>query len=140
MTLGAADRVTLPTPDRDTAPYWAALAEGSFVLQHCRTCGRWTWPVRPLCSGCHGEDMAWEHASGQGQVYSWVVTHQPYGPDLARLVPYIVVLVRVDEQDDILVPGMWVGDDEVSQGLRVQALTERVSDEIGLLQWTAADR
>ena len=56
--------VTLPTPDRDSAPYWAALADGRFMLQHCRDCGHWTWPVRPLCSGCHGEDLAWEEAAG----------------------------------------------------------------------------
>lgn len=132
-----AERTTLPTPDRDSAPYWAALAQGRLVLQRCRSCGRWTWPPRPICSGCHGDDLAWEEASGTGEVYSWVVTHQPYGADLAREVPYTVALVRLDEQDDILVPGRFVGGGDLYQGLRVRATTERVSDEVGLLHWTA---
>lgn len=129
---------TLPVSDRDSAPYWAALAEGRFVMQHCSTCGRWTWPARPICSGCHGDALAWKEPAGTGTVYSWVVTHQPYAPDLARLTPYTVALVRVDEQDDILIPGRYLSEAEISQGLRVRAVPEPVTDEIGLLHWEAA--
>lgn len=132
------DRRTLPIPDRESAPYWQALAEGRFVLQRCRSCARWTWPARPICSGCHGFDLCWTEAGGGGEVYSWVVTHQPYGPDLARLVPYTVALVRVDEQDDILIPGRYVGATEIHQGLRVRALAEPATDDVGLLTWDAA--
>lgn len=125
-----------PQPDRDTAPYWAALAEGRFVVQHCTECRRWTWPARPICSGCHGEALVWDEPAGTGEVYSWVVTHQPYGPDLAALVPYTIALVRLDEQDDILVPGRLLGDPvEVSQGVRVRAVPQRVDDEVGVLCW-----
>jgi uncharacterized protein len=129
----------LPQPDRDTAPYWSALADGRFEVQHCRQCHRWTWPARPICSGCHGDDLAWEEPAGTGEVYSWVVTHQPYGPDLAALVPYTVALVRLDEQDDILVPGRLLDDPEVHQGLRVRAVPERVADEVGVLCWEAVE-
>jgi len=126
---------TIPVPDRDTAPYWAALAQGRFELQRCRDCRSWTWPARPICSGCHGDNLAWEEPSGTGEVYSWVVTHQAYGPDLARLVPYTVALVRLDEQDDILIPGRFVSDAEIHQGLRVRAVPEPVTDEVGILNW-----
>jgi uncharacterized OB-fold protein len=140
MTDGGGRR-TVPTPDRDSAPYWAALAEGRFLLQHCADCGRWTWPARPICSGCHGDNLAWEAATGTGEVYSWVITHQPYAPDLARIVPYAIALVRVDEQDDILIPGRYVSDDvPIEQGLRVRVVPERVTDDIGVLNWEAAPR
>jgi uncharacterized OB-fold protein len=131
------ERRTLPVPDRDSAPYWSALAEGRFMLQRCQDCGRWTWPVRPLCSGCHGEHLSWEESEGSGEVYSWVVTHQPYGPDLAKEVPYTVALVRLDEQDDILIPGRLFADVEIHQGLRVQAAPERVTADLGVLNWEA---
>ena len=133
------ERRTLPTPDRDSAPYWAALADGVFLLQHCLDCAHWTWPARPICSGCHGDRLAWEQSHGTGEVYSWVITHQPYAPDLARLVPYTTALVRLDEQADILIPGRYLSDSvEIHQGLRVRAVPERVTDEIGLLNWEAA--
>lgn len=133
----AEEHRTLPVPDRDTAPYWAGLAQGRFLVQRCRQCRRWTWPARPMCSGCHGADLEWVEPSGKGEIYSWVVTHQPYGPDLAKLVPYVVALVRIDEQDDILIPGRLVSDVEPHQGMRAHAVTERVTDEIGLLHWGA---
>jgi uncharacterized OB-fold protein len=64
-----------------------------------------------------------------------VITHQPYGADLAALVPYPVALVRLDEQDDILIPGRYVGSSELAQGLRVKARTEVATEDIGLLTW-----
>ena len=132
------ERRTVPVPDRDSAPYWSALADGQFLLQHCNGCGHWTWPARPICSGCHGDKLDWEEARGGGEVYSWVVTHQAYAPDLARIVPYTVALVRVDEQDDILIPGRYLSEDvPISQRLRVRAAPERVTDEIGVLNWRA---
>jgi uncharacterized OB-fold protein len=128
-----------PVPDRDSAPYWTALAQGRLELQHCPTCGHWTWPPRPICSGCHSEGMAWEPVAGTGEVHSWIVTHQVYAPTFVELVPYTIVLVRLDEQDDILIPGPLVSDGsdvtEVRQGLRVRAVTERVDDSIGHLAW-----
>jgi uncharacterized OB-fold protein len=126
----------LPVPDLDTAPYWAALAQGRFVMQRCRDCSRWTWPARPICSGCYGENLAWEEPSGIGEVYSWIVTHQRYGPDVP--VPNTVALVRLDEQDDILIPGRYVSDVAISQGLRVRAVPEPKTDDIGVLNWDVA--
>ena len=138
--VDVAERRAVGVPDRESAPYWAALANGRFELQHCGDCGRWTWPARAICSGCHGEHLAWEAASGTGEVHSWVVTHQVYAPDFVDLVPYTVVLVRVDEQDDILIPGRLVsgGEEvEVQQGLRVRAVPERITDDVGELLWKA---
>jgi uncharacterized OB-fold protein len=129
-----------PVPDRDSAPYWSALAEGRLELQHCSDCRRWTWPPRPICSGCQGENMAWEAVAGTGEVHSWIVTHQAYAPAFVELVPYTTVLVRLDEQDDILIPGPLIcegSETEIHQGLRVRAVTERVADSIGQLAWTA---
>jgi uncharacterized protein len=137
MTEPAAAPLPVPVPDRDSGQYWAALADGRFLVQHCRDCGRWTWPARPICSGCHGENMHFEEASGTGTVYSWVVTHQPYSPGLARIVPYTIALVRLDEQDDILIPGRFVSDVEVVQGLRVRVEPEQLTDEVGVVTWKA---
>jgi uncharacterized OB-fold protein len=126
---------TLPTPDRDSAPYWQGLASGRFLLQHCRNCAHWTWPARPICSHCQLDELEWTDSPGTGAVYSWVITHQAYAPDLANLAPYPVALVRLDEQDDILIPGRYVGEAELAQGLQVRVRFERVSEEIGLLLW-----
>jgi hypothetical protein len=124
-----------PVPDRDSGPYWAALAEGALKLQHCRDCNRWTWPPRPICSGCQGENLEWKAVAGTGEVYSWIVNHKPYMPDVVDLVPYTIVLVRLDEQDDIFIPGRLLSDVEAHQGLKVRAAPEKLKDDVGQLNW-----
>jgi len=133
-----ADRVMLPVTDRGSEPYWSALAEGNLVLQQCRACARRTWPPRPVCSSCQGEDLGWQPVQGTGEVYSWVVTHQVYGSDFADLVPYTIVLVRLDEQDDILIPGRLRSGVEVFQGLRVRVAPERLSPDLAQVAWIPA--
>jgi uncharacterized OB-fold protein len=80
--------------------------------------------------------MAWEQVSGAGEVHSWIVTHQPYGPAFVDQVPFTVALVRLDEQSDILIPGPLVSDVTLYQGLRVRAVPERVTDAVGVVTWT----
>lgn len=133
-----ADRVMLPVTDRGSEPYWSGLAEGRLVLQQCRACARRSWPPRPLCSSCQGEDLAWRPVEGTGEVYSWVVTHQVYGADFADLVPYTIVLVRLDEQEDILIPGRLRSAAEASQGLRVRVAPERLTKDLAQIAWASA--
>jgi uncharacterized protein len=127
----------VPVPDRDSAQYWAALAQGRLELQHCRDCGYWTWPARPICSGCQGENLVSEPVAGTGEVHSWIVTYQPYGPAFVDKVPFTVVLVRLDVQRDILIPGPLESDLNAFQGMRVRAAPERVTDTVGVIAWKA---
>jgi uncharacterized OB-fold protein len=126
-----------PIPDRDSEHYWEALGQGRFELQRCGDCRHWTWPPRPVCSGCHGERLGWEEVSGTGEVHGWIVTHQVYGPGYGALVPYTVVLVRLDEQPDLLVPGRFTSEVEVHQGLRVRVVCQPVGDGLGVPEWEA---
>jgi uncharacterized OB-fold protein len=127
----------LPIPDRDSEHYWAALAAGQLEIQQCRDCGHWTWPPRPICSNCQGENLSWEPTRGTGEVHSWITTHNVYSAAFAKLVPYTTVLVRLDEQADILIPGRFVSDVELRQGLRVRVCAEALTDQIGDLTWAA---
>jgi uncharacterized OB-fold protein len=125
----------IPIPDRDTAPYWAALANGVLKLQHCGDCGHWTWPARPICSNCQSDNMAWEPVKGTGEVYSWVVVHRGMA---SEPTPYVIAQVRLDEQKDIYIPAVLRTTVPVRQGLRVRAITEKLSDNVGDLIWVPA--
>jgi uncharacterized protein len=129
------DDLTIPIPDRDSRPYWAALAQGRLEVQQCHDCGRLSWPARPLCSKCHGERLFWREVSGRGAVYSWVVAHRPFVPRLAGEVPYVVALVRLEEDDGVLIPGALLPGAGVHQGMRVQATTRPLTDDVGDLIW-----
>jgi uncharacterized OB-fold protein len=110
------------TPDRDSAPWWAALAEHRLLLQRCTSCATLRWAPRALCSTCGSFDRSWVEASGEGTVASWTVVHR--SPSPATPTPYSVLLVRLAEAPNLLVPGGWAGDaagTDLRTGLPVRA-------------------
>ena len=142
MTPGAGR--PLPLADRDSTPWWAGLAEHELRLQRCHDCGTFGWPPRAVCNRCGSLDWAWVAASGRATVASWIVNHHAFSDAFA--VPYVVVLARLDEQDDILVPGAYGGAPDghglfVGQSVIVAfddvAVPEGV-DPVSLLRWMPA--
>jgi uncharacterized OB-fold protein len=124
-----------PVPDRDSQPYWSALADGRFEVQQCQDCSRFSWPPRPVCSNCQSENLAWTPVSGDGEVYSWVIAHRPFVPRLADQVPYTIALVRLDDDPDVLVLGRLLDGEGVHQGMKVKAVPEKLTDDVGDLTW-----
>lgn len=101
----------LPRGDRDSARWWEALNHRELLVQECTLCKRLSWPPRAYCGNCGNWGSEWIPLSGRGTIVSWTVTHRapPGVPS-----PYVVVLVRVDEQDDICIPGFWDGEHDGS--------------------------
>jgi uncharacterized OB-fold protein len=133
------DNFFAPVPDRDSKPYWAALAQGRLEIQQCNDCGHWSWPPRPICSKCHSDNLAWHEPKGTGEVHSWVVAHRPFVPNLKDEVPYTIALVRLDEEADVLIPGRLLSANGVHQGMRVKAAPQPITDEVGDICWEPAD-
>ena len=107
----------VPHADRDSAPWWEALARHELLLQRCAQCRAWRFPPRALCNRCGSFDSAWEPASGLGTIASWVVNHHAFSNDFVP--PYPVVMVRLDDQDDVLLIGSFTGAiADLSTGLR----------------------
>jgi uncharacterized protein len=126
-----------PEPDRDSAPWWAALRRHELTLQRCTACGTLRFPAREVCNRCRSTEYAWEPAGGRGRVYSWVIDHQVFLPAMAGLVPYPVVMVRLDDGEDMFMYGNLVEGDpaELRPGLPVEAVFEDVDEDLTLLQW-----
>jgi uncharacterized OB-fold protein len=58
-------------------------------------------------------------------------------PSLRDYVPYTIALVRLEEEDDILIPGRMISPVEMRQGLRVRAVPTPLNDEVGEVVWEA---
>jgi uncharacterized OB-fold protein len=124
----------LPHPDRDSARWWEALARHELVFQRCARCRAWRFPPRAVCNRCGSFDFGWEAASGDGTVASWVVNHHAFSDDFTT--PYVVLTVRLAEQDDLLVIGSYRGvPDRVTAGMPVRAIFDDVAEGATLLAW-----
>jgi uncharacterized protein len=132
----AASRPT-PYPDRDSAPWWAAIARHEFIQQRCEKCKRWRWPPRAMCNGCGSFDWSWQPVNGTGTIISCIRTHHAF---LGGFVaPYDTVFVSLDEEADIVMPGSWHGAVPPVVGMRVQVhfddLTTATGDAVSLVGW-----
>lgn len=134
------ERLT-PYADRDSAPWWDALARHEFVQQRCDACGRWRWPPRAICGDCGSFDWSWHPVSGRGTVVSWITTHHAFLPGFDA--PYHTVFVQIDESDDIVMPGTWFGDVAPRIGMAVHAHFDDIEQpddqRTTLIGWTTQE-
>ncbi len=91
-----------PVATPETEPYWEGCRKGELRLQRCAACERIQFPPRRYCAGCLSDDLAWERASGRGQVRSYTIVRVPMSPAFADEVPYAVALVELEEGPSLL--------------------------------------
>jgi len=93
------------------APYWEGLRNGRLMLQKCEACGHWQWPAVFRCSDCGTWSPPWREIAPKGTLFSWTRTWQAF-PGLEPLgLPFISVLVALDEADGHRLMGTLAGDD-----------------------------
>jgi hypothetical protein len=87
--------MSTPQATPDTAPYWAAAAEGRLEIQRCNACGRHYFYPRPFCRYCFSGDVDWVAVSGRARLTSYVITQNP----LRGFEPVspVVAVVELDE-------------------------------------------
>lgn len=105
------------------AQYLRFLSEGRFMIQRCRTSGRYVFYPRVAEPVTGSTDLEWVEASGYGTVYSTTVVRQrPPTPS------YNVALIDLDEGPRLMSRVVGIAPDEVSIGMRVKARIEMGSD------------
>ena len=129
----------LPVPDRDSLPFWEGVRAGDLRVQRCQGCGAYRWPARAICNRCRSFDADWVALSGRGVVRSWVTTHQIFHRALADEVPYMNILVQLDEQEDLQMIGRFSTPDVAPRaGMKVRAVIRNVAPETALVFWEPA--
>ncbi|MGE4240667.1 Zn-ribbon domain-containing OB-fold protein [Ramlibacter sp.] len=91
----------IPVPSPLTQPFWDAARAGRLEIQRCESCAKYTHPPAPFCIRCSGR-LAFTPVSGRGTVRACTVMHNPSVLALRDAVPYTVIVVELDEQDDVL--------------------------------------
>ena len=114
----------LPPEDELTAPWWAGTRNNQLLLQTCRDCGHRQHHPRHLCLQCHGPDLGYTEATGQGVVDTFTEVHRSPRADLE--VPYVIARVRLTEGPVML--STLVGDEEWQIGDEVRVDFQPLSD------------
>ncbi len=110
--------------------FYAWCARGELRLQRCNSCHAWCHVPRVICPVCAAGDWSWQPAHGTGRVYSWTVVHRAMHPAFAADVPYVVVVVALDEGPRIVSQLVDCPLEELAMEMPVEVVFER-RDRLG---------
>jgi uncharacterized OB-fold protein len=113
----------------ETAPFWKGINDGKLMLQRCKSCGGCQFYPRAHCAACWSRDLAWEQMSGRGTVHTFSVVHRAINRAFEGLVPYIVILVDLDEGPRLTSHLVGSAPDAVHIGMRVKLRCARLVGE-----------
>lgn len=115
----------IPAPSRLTQPFWDGLREGRLLVQRCGACGKYVFRPEVACTRCLSRDLSWVQSSGRGSLYSYSVVHRAPAPDVA--VPYVIVVVAIDEGWYLMSNLVGADSVELRAGLRLRVRIERTT-------------
>jgi len=124
----------LPLPDELTAPFWQATNEHRLAIQRCCKCRRWNHAPTLMCPSCGSAELEFEPVSGRATLYSWTVIHDPPAPGFVTMLPLIVGLVELEEQEKLVLACNLVGTDPelLRIGLPLEVAFADVASDITL--------
>jgi uncharacterized OB-fold protein len=83
------------TPWPEMRPFWAAAAEGRFLMPKCGDCGKYHWHPRAVCPFCHSQKIEWIESPGRGTIFSFSIA-RTWSP------PHAIAFVKTQEGPVIL--------------------------------------
>ena len=127
----------LPAADELSQPFWEAAKQRKLVVQRCQECGYFNHPPRPACDACQSQQLHFEQVSGRGTIYSFTVMHQPNIAGFEDQIPYLNIVVELEEQPLLFMVSNLTGSekDKVQIGGRVEAYFEDIDADITLPQF-----
>jgi uncharacterized OB-fold protein len=127
----------LPAIDDLTRPFWQAAARQQLVIQCCQKCGYFNHPPQFVCDACLSQRLEFVSVSGRGTIYSYTIMHQPNVAGFEKEIPYINILVELDEQPRLFMVSYLPLSEQskIRIGGRVEVTFEKINDEVTLPQF-----
>jgi hypothetical protein len=124
----------IPKPDDLNLELFQAMVRtGRMCLQRCDNCGGHSHPPRYYCGRCFSPDYGFVPISGAGAVYSYTVSRSTAEPAWKDEVPYLTVVVELDEGPRIVGAATGHDPDGVTIGQRVTVIPEKRTEDFAYL-------
>ena len=131
--MSGSPHVMIPKPDElDLDFYQAVVKAGVMCLQRCTDCGSFTHPPRYYCPACSSGAFSFAPVGGSGKVYSWTVSHMSVEPAWQPHLPFLTLVVELDEGPRIVASARNLAVADVRLELPVRVVTERKSDDFAI--------
>jgi hypothetical protein len=120
-----------PPANVEAEPFFAAAAEGRFLIRVCSACGKAHWYPRTICPLCFSADTAWREASGEGVIYSYTVVRRAE-------VPFALAYVTLKEGPAMMTHIVDCDLDALAIGQKVKLVLKPSEDGIPVPMFTPA--
>ena len=121
--------------------YFRGLQSGEVRLQFCQGCNEPHWPAVFRCPDCGSWEQDWRRVKPSGKIYSWTRSWHAFGGLEGFELPFVSVVVELDEVPSIRLLGVLnAAREDVRIGDHVRAHTVKVKfgeREIPALQWSS---
>lgn len=121
-------------PERSfSRPFWEGTREKKLLIQYDRVAGAYQFYPRPtsIYSG-RRDDLEWREVSGRGAVFSYTVVRRAR-PPFRDEEPYVVAMITLDEDVNVMSNLIHCGAEQLATGLRVRPYWEPLADGRHLL-------
>lgn len=130
----SAQEKAIPKPtELDLEFYQSITATGDLHIQRCKACGTCSHPPRYYCPNCFSGDFEFDRVTGDGFVYSFTVSHFSVEPAWQAEIPYVTVVVELDEGPRLVGAGRGFDPSHVEIGARVRVVPEKRTDDFAFL-------
>ena len=130
---------SLPTPAPRVTPeterFWEATEDEKLLLRRCADCGEAHHYPRSHCPFCFSEEVEWQEASGDGEVYTYTVTHQNSVP-YDEATPYVLAYVELEEGPRMMTNVVGVEHEDVYVGQEVTVVFDETEEGYSLPRFT----
>ena len=127
-----------PAPNGDSRPFWDAAREGRLLIRRCLSCETAHFMPRNLCPHCWSDRLAWVESGGGGRVAAFSIVHRAPTAAFARIAPYVVALIELDEGPRLFSNILGRRSREVATGSRVTVVFEERAGGIRVPQFELA--
>ena len=121
----------VPRVTEETKPYWEGCRKHQLLIQRCKSCGKFQFYPRALCSHCLSDSLEWVEARGTGTIYSFSNVYRPPSKEFKEL-PYTVAIIELDEGVRMMSNVVNVPPGEVRIGMRVKVVFEDIREDLSL--------
>jgi uncharacterized OB-fold protein len=118
----------VPAITPETAPFWEAADNGTFLLQRCPDCGNTQYHYRALCSFCMSDKIEDYPSTGKGEVWTYSVVYRNNTAGYGEKVPYVVGLVELEGGVKVVSNIIGGNPENVTFGTKVEAVFAKTED------------
>ena len=129
MTERTVSKVIGKPDDLNLELFQKIVSSGQMRLQQCGSCGHFSHPPRMYCGSCFSGDYGYPEVSGAGTLYSYTISHHTAEPAWQDELPYLTVVVELDEGPRVVGAATLADWGTVRIGQRARVIPEKRTDD-----------